>query len=107
MPGALTRLDCRFGSMISVRYAADGWGVGELWLDGATLVHHELPRPGLEPDLVAQSHKVPLGDRLAAYFAGAREEFGDVELELEGGTPFQLAVTAALRAIPYRETVTY
>jgi methylated-DNA-[protein]-cysteine S-methyltransferase len=85
-----------------VRYSADGWGTGELWFDGATLVHHELPRPGLEPD---GSH--PLGDRLVAYFGGAREDFADVKLELDWCTPFQRAVADVLRALPYGETVTY
>ena len=27
----------------SVRYEVEGWGVGELWLDGETLLWHELP----------------------------------------------------------------
>jgi methylated-DNA-[protein]-cysteine S-methyltransferase len=28
-----------------VSYAAEGWGVGEVWHEGARLVWHELPRP--------------------------------------------------------------
>jgi methylated-DNA-[protein]-cysteine S-methyltransferase len=28
-----------------VSYAAEGWGVGEIWHDGTRLVWHELPRP--------------------------------------------------------------
>ena len=43
--------------------------------------------------------------QLAAYFAGELTEF-DVELAPDG-TPFQLTVWAALRTIPYGETVTY
>jgi O-6-methylguanine DNA methyltransferase len=31
-----------------VSYAADGWGVGEVWHDAARLVWHELPRPRAE-----------------------------------------------------------
>ena len=86
-----------------VRYAAEGWGVGELVFDGDTLVHSEAPKP---------SNGVVLGeDRLAArlrgYFAGARDDFLDVELDLDGLTPFQRAVCEALRAVPYGETVTY
>ena len=30
-----------------VRYDAGDWGVGELWLDGNTLVASHLPRPGV------------------------------------------------------------
>jgi methylated-DNA-[protein]-cysteine S-methyltransferase len=43
--------------------------------------------------------------QLRAYFAGEREDF-DVPLR-PGGTPFQLAVWEALRAIPYAETRSY
>ena len=32
-------------SVTCVSYAADGWGVGEVWLEAARLVWHELPRP--------------------------------------------------------------
>ena len=36
-------------SVTCVSYAADGWGVGEVWHDGETLVWHELPRPRPAP----------------------------------------------------------
>jgi O-6-methylguanine DNA methyltransferase len=32
-------------SVTCVSYAAPGWGVGEVWQEGARLVWHELPRP--------------------------------------------------------------
>lgn len=32
-------------SVTCVSYAAEGWGVGEVWHEGARLVWHELPRP--------------------------------------------------------------
>ena len=38
-------------SVTCVSYAADGWGVGEVWHDGRRLVWHELPRPAAEPPL--------------------------------------------------------
>ena len=28
-----------------LRYEVEGWGVGELWLDGATVLAHALPSP--------------------------------------------------------------
>ena len=86
-------------------YLADGWGVGEIVVEGDVLVHSELPRdrPGTVPDRGLS----PLADRLVSYFGGAPDDFADVELDLEGATPFQRAVTDALRAIPYGETVTY
>lgn len=85
-------------------YEAPGWGVGEVWLDGGRVVQAEHPRR----ERVAQSHKVhPLGSRLAHWFAGAEDDFLDVELDLDGCTPFQLAAVDALRHVPRGEVVTY
>jgi methylated-DNA-[protein]-cysteine S-methyltransferase len=93
-----------------VRYEADGWGVGELVFDGDVLVHSELPRP----PLAGPSGLFPYGDsrlrlaeRLRSYFAGNRDDFTDVEIDLDGATEFQRGVTEALRGIPFGETVTY
>ncbi|TML64152.1 MAG: methylated-DNA--[protein]-cysteine S-methyltransferase [Actinobacteria bacterium] len=85
-----------------VAYRADGWGSGELWLDGERLLWHELPRPGADRD---EPH--PLADRLRAFFAGEPVSFDDVELDLEWCTPFQLAVAETLRRVPRGEVVTY
>lgn len=87
-----------------VRYDVPGWGVGELWLDEGVVVNHESPvaRAGGEE---GASH--PLVERVRAYFAGARDAFADVELDLVECTGFQRAVVDALRAVPYGETVTY
>jgi methylated-DNA-[protein]-cysteine S-methyltransferase len=85
-------------------YASEGWGVGEVWLEGERLLWHELPRPGV-PLADGPSH--PLTNRFARFFAGARDDFLDVELDVEDATPFQQAVTEAARLVPYGETVTY
>src|SRR2546421_2718273 len=85
-----------------IAYRADGWGSGELWLDGERLLWHELPRRGADGD---DGH--PLGDRLRAFFAGEPVSFDDVELDLEWCTPFQLALAEALRRVPRGEVVTY
>jgi methylated-DNA-[protein]-cysteine S-methyltransferase len=85
-------------------YACEGWGVGEVWLEGARLLWHELPRPAVAAE-DGPSH--PLTERFARFFAGACDDFLDVELDVEDATPFQQAVTEALRLIPYGETVTY
>lgn len=45
--------------------------------------------------------------RLEAYFVGERVSFDDVELDVDGWTPFQLAVARALRLVPYGEVVSY
>jgi methylated-DNA-[protein]-cysteine S-methyltransferase len=86
-----------------VRYAADGWGVGELWLEDGVLAWLELPRPGPEPE----PSRNPLARRFAAYFAGDRAGFDDIELDLSWCTPLQRAIADALRAVPRGETVTY
>ena len=91
----------------SVRYAVEGWGVGELWLDGETLLYHELPSgtgtetgPGASPSNA-------VAERVRSYFAGSRDPFDDVALDLDGYTPFQLAVVEALRRVPWGEVVSY
>ena len=88
-----------------VAYAVDGWGVGELWLADGRVVEIEHPRPRAASDLVAQSHKV--AGRLERWFAGSRDDFADLPLDLDWCTPFQRALVDALRSVPYGETVTY
>lgn len=125
-------------SVTRASYAAEGWGEGELWLDGERLVWHELPRPSIGPRARAREtpthqrgvkHPPPsratigarrarVGDgsapkadklinSLRAYFQGERVSFDDVELDLDGWTPFQLDVVRALRKVPYGEVVSY
>lgn len=84
-----------------IPYDAGEWGVGELWLDGDTVVAAGLPRPGKR---VKNAH--PLAERLARFFAGEDEAFDDVELLIEG-TEFDEALARAMRAIPRGEVVTY
>jgi methylated-DNA-[protein]-cysteine S-methyltransferase len=76
--------------------------VGELWLHGDVLVGHELPRAGSD-----DAGGGGLAERFKAYFAGERDSFDDVALDLDGGTSFQQALANALRSVPYGETVTY
>jgi methylated-DNA-[protein]-cysteine S-methyltransferase len=112
-----------------VRYAADGWGVGELWLESdGRLVWHELPTPALEHTRAApheggagpptitlagsgarvRDGSVPeVARRIAAYFEGERVSFDDVVIDLDWCTPLQLSIAAALRRVPYGETVSY
>ena len=97
-----------------VVYRADGWGVGELWLEDGMVLSHDLPRPAMPRGRVLQSSSgvgmqdlTPMVERIRAYFAGERDSFADVELDLSWATRFQLAVAEALRAVPYGEVVTY
>jgi methylated-DNA-[protein]-cysteine S-methyltransferase len=106
-----------------VRYLADGWGVGELWLEDEIVLWHELPAPrtrspmggGGAPELTLAEIGGRKGNRsvpevillLARYFGGKPTSFSDVDVDLDWCTPFQLAVARALRAVPYGATVTY
>lgn len=134
----------------SLRYAAPGWGTGEIWMRGGVLLAHELhyevgaaeahPLARAHPPMGAPSpptgtlagassrmgngfvsrsrqpgasgdpsgtNDADLVDRFRAFLAGAPVAFDDVELDLDGATPFRHALTEALRAIPRGEVVTY
>lgn len=96
-------------------YEIDGWGIGEVWFERARLVWHELPRP--QPatrdrrrrPATRKSDAGPkrLVRRIEEYFSGLRTSFADVELEVEGWTPFQLAILRTLRSVPWGEVVSY
>jgi len=45
--------------------------------------------------------------RLGAYFGGERVTFDDVELDIDGWSPFQLDVVRVLRNVPYGDVVSY
>ena len=83
-------------------YDAEGWGTGELVFAEGLLVWHDLPSAGSD---TGGNH--PLAERIRRYFRGERDEFHDVELDLDWCTPFQRAAVVAMRAIPYGETATY
>lgn len=87
-----------------VTYAAEGWGVGELWLAGDRLVEHTLPSAS---NNLSRGGDGELASRMRSYFRGERVSFEDVELDLDVGSPFQRALTDALRAVPYGSVVTY
>jgi methylated-DNA-[protein]-cysteine S-methyltransferase len=99
----------------TVRYEAEGWGVGELWLEADTLLWHELPRQrgwaGVHRPHArgwAGVHRPnSLAERVKRHFAGARDTFADVTIDLDGYTTFQRAVVETLRNIPWGEVVTY
>jgi methylated-DNA-[protein]-cysteine S-methyltransferase len=88
-----------------VAYEVEGWGVGELWLDGSRVVWHDLPFPraatpstGSNPELV---------ERLRGYFAGDEADFDDVDVDLEYETPFLERCAHELRSVRRGEVVTY
>jgi methylated-DNA-[protein]-cysteine S-methyltransferase len=82
--------------------AATGNGLAGVWFVGQrhgpdSSGWHEEPSHPVLREAVAQ---------LAAWFAGERTGF-DLPLDLQGGTPFQQDVWAALRAIPHGGTTSY
>ena len=89
------------------QYDAPGWGLGEVWLDGETVIHSELPRPrrhtsGVRP---GSDPGQTLVARVQGFFAGEADDFLDVLLALPDG--FLGDCAAALRAVPRGEVVTY
>jgi O-6-methylguanine DNA methyltransferase len=109
-----------------VRYDVEGWGAGELWLDGATVLAHTLPSPargddGLPPGGASSPGRTIAADpsqagadfvpvllrRIRHHLGGDRAEYGDVALDLGWCTPFQAALARALRRVPWGEVVSY
>jgi len=93
-----------------VAYEAEGWGVGELWLEDGTVVWHELPWPRAATSMRANGRggfEAELVRRLQAYFAGEAVVLEDVPVDLEYETPFLERCARALREIPRGEVVTY
>jgi methylated-DNA-[protein]-cysteine S-methyltransferase len=88
-----------------LRYEVEGWGVGELWLDGETVVWHELPSPLLRSTKTGSHSEVV--DRVRAYFAGEPVSLDDVPVDLEYASPFHERCAHALRSVPRGEVVTY
>jgi methylated-DNA-[protein]-cysteine S-methyltransferase len=117
-------------AVTSVRYEADRWGLGELWVEDDRIVYHELPRPRRDaaedgPNLPQGTAGLPgvsvprraardrdgfatnLVGRIQRFLAGEAVELGDVELDLDGLTGFQRALVETLRAVPRGDVVTY
>jgi methylated-DNA-[protein]-cysteine S-methyltransferase len=94
-----------------LRYAAPGFGVGELWLEGERVLWSELPRATTEWAVAEWIGAGPadwrqlLARRLEAFFAGEPDDFADVELDFDDG--FFGECARALRAVPRGEVVTY
>lgn len=74
----------------------------------------QLPDPNKSRTRVHFLHSAPnimlgrvLHRALDHYFAGVKEDFGRIPLDLSGATFFQQSVWQAARAIPWGETVSY
>jgi methylated-DNA-[protein]-cysteine S-methyltransferase len=60
-----------------------------------------------KPSRMAHGFVPELLQRLQDYFSGERVSFADVPLDEDWATPFQAALAAALRAVPWGEVVSY
>jgi methylated-DNA-[protein]-cysteine S-methyltransferase len=109
-----------------LRYEVEGWGVGELWLDGATVLAHALPSPARSDDVrppggvsspartVADEASRSGADfvpdllrRIRGHLGGRRTEYTDLPLDLEWCTAFQDSLARALRSVPWGDVVSY
>ena len=87
-----------------VQYDAPGWGVGEVWLEAdGRVFYSELPRPRRKRPVSDTGHV--LASRLAAFFAGASDDFADVAQRVDDG--FSGDCAKALRGVGRGEVVTY
>lgn len=99
--------------MIACVYEAPGWGTGSLLVEDGRIVDHDEPAPAGRPaaragaDPAAQA----LAERLAAYYAGAPDDFADLDLEAawdwHGIPEDERRLLRAVRAIPRGETASY
>jgi O-6-methylguanine DNA methyltransferase len=109
-----------------LRYEVEGWGVGELWLDGATVLAHALPSPARADDvrppggasspartIAVEASQAGAGfvpnllQRIRAHLGGRRTVYTDVPLGLEWCTPFQDSLARALQRVPWGDVVSY
>jgi methylated-DNA-[protein]-cysteine S-methyltransferase len=109
-----------------LRYDVEGWGVGELWLDGPTVLAHALPAPARaaevlppggastpEPTVADEASRAGAGfvpvllQRIRVHLSGGSADYGDVALDLDWCSPFQAALAQALRRVPWGEVVSY
>ena len=108
-------------------YEVEGWGVGELWVGDGRVVAHDPPTPaastsrpaprgtpGVPTETLSRQSRQESDDfvpellqRLHRYFAGEPVSFADVPLDEDWATPFQAALAAALRGVPWGEVVSY
>ena len=90
-----------------------GWsatGVARFQLPGASPAAVERMLRQRLPGAEAAAPPPAIGaviEQAVRYFAGAREDFSAVTLDLAGQEPFFAAIYAALRQVPWGETTTY
>ena len=108
MPWALMRSILGLSACVvtQVAYEVEGWGVGELWLEGERVVWHELPfprAPGARTGLYW-----PLVERLRRVLRRRRRTRSRTSISTSSTRRrSSSAARSELRAIPRGEVVTY
>ena len=91
-----------------VAYEVDGWGTGELWLDGERVVWHELPQPRAAADAAPRDgFAAAVVAAIGRYFDGDAAALDAVPVDLEYETEFHGRCARALRAVPPGQVVSY
>lgn len=90
--------------VFETRYGVPGWGTGELWRRGETVLLHEFHFGLLDAAAAAADELV---QRFVAFLGGEPVAFDDVELDLDWATDLQRALIEVLRAVPRGEVVSY
>lgn len=99
--------------MIARPYDAPGWGVGSLLVADGHVVDHEEPAPDARPParVADDPAAAALAARLADYYAGASDDFRDLDLEpawdWHGVPEDERRLLRAVRRIPRGETASY
>ena len=129
MAVTLHRDAARLSGVVRHRYAVPGWGVGEIVARDGVLLAHALPsrRRRLSPpaggpqggastpEVTVSADPSQVGDafvsdlcrRFATHLGGSPVSYDDVEVAGDGLGPFQRALLAAVRSIPWGDVVTY
>ena len=119
----------RNGDAVRARYAADGWGVGELVVRGSVLLEHAFPSrqrrlslPGGSPLGGASNPEVTVAGnpswechafvsdlcrRFGEHLGGVPTTYEDVGLDANGLSPFQHELLEAARSVGWGDVVTY
>jgi methylated-DNA-[protein]-cysteine S-methyltransferase len=94
-------------------YDAPGFGVGEVWACGDTIVQHELASEGVSDGSATASAEARDGSvldlcrRIVAHLSGTRTTYDGIPIDLDWATPLQRELAAVARAIPWGEVVSY
>ena len=94
-------------AIVETRYAVQGWGWGELWLEDDVLLGHDFHFSDTSERIEPVSDTGSLVSRFRAFLRGEEVAFTDVSVDLEWTTPFQRSLVETLRSVPRGDVVSY